>query len=149
MNRLNKILFLVSTLIANGSAMASGYVDGKDDLSRYEGIQSKKTAIDAFFIAGSHIQNRPKNSDQPIFQRDEVKQVTFIADLTNYQDQDITLDWYFGKRHVEEKIFHIETANFELVTKRTLHPMWLGEWRIEISDIQQNTLLEKHFFYEK
>jgi len=69
-----------------GSETADGYLDDEDDLSRYEGIASNKTEIDAFFIAGNRLQSRPKNNDQAVFHRNQVKEVTFVADLISYQD---------------------------------------------------------------
>jgi len=146
-----KVLFFCLALLSSTLSWADGYTaeDGDDDLSRYEGsssIMQRSRRVEAYFIAESEIPVEKKNRET-VFHQD-VKEITFVADLYNYKGQDITLDWYFMGRHVKEEEFHADSERFQIITRKQMHQTWKGDWKVELTDIQQNVLARKYFFYE-
>jgi len=147
-----KVLFFCLSLFSTSLSWADGYTaeDGDDDLSRYEGsssIMERGRRVEAYFIAESEIATEKKSHDM-VFHQQDVKEITFVADLYNYKGQDITLDWYFMGRHVKEEEFHADSERFQIITRKQMHQTWKGDWKVELTDIQQNVLARKYFFYE-
>jgi len=146
-----KLLLFGLALLLNSPSWADGYTaeDGDDDLSRYEGsssVMQRSRRVEAYFIAESEIPIEKKNRET-VFHQD-VKEITFVAELHNYKGQDITLDWYFMGKHVKEEEFHADTRYFQIITRKQMHRAWKGDWKVELTDIQQNVLSRKYFFYE-
>jgi len=147
------MLFFGLALLSSSPAWADGYTseDGDDDLSRYEGsssIMERGHRIEAYFIAESDMLTA-KKSREMVFRQQDVKEISFVADLYNYKGQDITLDWYFMGKHIKEEEFHADSPHFQIITRKQMHQSWIGDWKIELTDIQQNVLERKYFFYER
>jgi len=148
-----KLLLFGLALLSSSLSWADGYTaeDGDDDLSRYEGssaIMQRSRRVEAYFIAGSEIPTA-KKSHEMVFRQQDVKEISFVADLYNYKGQDITLDWYFMGKHIKEEEFHADSRHFQIITRKQMHQTWIGDWKIELTDIQQNVLVRKYFFYER
>ncbi|MDQ7075921.1 MAG: DUF2914 domain-containing protein [Gammaproteobacteria bacterium] len=147
-----RVLFFGFALLWSGFSWADGYTaeDGDDNLSRYEGsssVMEKTRRVEAYFIAESEI-TTGKKSHEMVFHQD-VKEIAFVAELYNYKGQDITLDWYFMGKHIKEEEFHVDAKRFQVLTYKQMHPSWIGDWKVELTDIQQNVLVRKYFFYER
>lgn len=100
----------------------------------------------AVFTTG--IQNRVPQDDI-VEHNNELKKLFFFTDVRNLSGTTITHRWFYKNKLMAEVPLTIEGPRWRTWSSKNLWHTWLGQWRVEVVDEEENILLERTFDYYK
>ncbi len=71
--------------------------------------------------------------------------IYFFAELHDFADQQVTVNWYFEDELVSETKLQITGNNWRTYANKLLNQESIGSWRAVLTDQEGNQLAERHF----
>lgn len=77
------------------------------------------------------------------------KAIYFFAELHDFENKTVTVDWYFGDRLITQTKLHINHKHWRTHAKKLLRKQDAGHWQVKLHDQAGNVLAERFFIVEK
>lgn len=77
----------------------------------------------------------------------DVREVTFFAELRNFEGERVLHRWKHGGEVRAEVAFAVEGPRWRVHSTKALLPGWTGEWTVEVVDGSGEVVAEERFTY--